>query len=103
MVIVWPLLKDPKIPRTPLCIVTPPPGTERVKLGWDWGRIVWFGLIIHHTKFQLPTMPRSCLKVPGGGWVVVSGGGGGVESKFSVQLRPKLNNKNYINSSLDEK
>ena len=48
----------------------PPPATERVKHGWEWGRIVWFGLIIHHTKFQLPTMPRSGLKVPGG-WVVV--------------------------------
>ena len=39
-------------------------------------------------------MPRSCLKVPGGGWVVEwvgGGGGGGVESKFSVQLIPKLN------------
>ena len=31
-------------------------------------------------------MPRSALKV-----TVVVGGGGGVESKFSVQLRPKLN------------
>ena len=30
-------------------------------------------------------MPRSGLKVPGGG--------GGGESDFSVQLRPKLNNK----------
>ena len=72
--------------RTPFCIgMPPPPATERVKHGWEWGRIVWFGLIIHHTKFQLPTMPRSGLKVPGGWWVVV---GGGVESKFSVQLRP---------------
>ena len=33
-------------------------------------------------------MPRSALKVT----VVVGGGGGGVESKFSVQLSPKLNN-----------
>ncbi len=34
-------------------------------------------------------MLGSGLKVPGGG------GGGGVESKFSVQLRPKLNNKKH--------
>ena len=27
---------------------------------------------------------------------MVVGGGGGVESKFSVQLRPKLNNKNNL-------
>ena len=33
-------------------------------------------------------MPRRCLEVPGG-WVV-GGGGGGVESKFSVQFKPKL-------------
>ena len=69
---------------------TPASRTKRVKLGWEWGRIVWFGLIIHRTKFQLPTMPRSGLKVPGGG------GGGGVESKFSVQLRPKLNKNVYF-------
>ena len=48
----------------------PSPPTERVKHGWEWGRIVWFGLIILHTKFRLPSMPRSGLKVPGG-WVVV--------------------------------
>ena len=47
-----------------------PLANESVKNGRKWGRIVWFGLIIHHTKFQLPTMPRSGLKVPGG-WVVV--------------------------------
>ena len=49
-------------------------------------------MIIPHTKFQRPTMPRSCLKVPGGGWVGgggvggCGGGGDGGESKFSVQL-----------------
>ena len=68
----------------------PPPVSERAKLGWKWGRIVLFGLIILHAKFPLPTMSRSCLKVPGGGWV-----GGGVESKLSVQLRPKLKNIVY--------
>ena len=41
-------------------------------------------------------MPISCLKVPGGGLVVVGGGGGGVELKFTVQLRPKLNNGNSL-------
>ena len=30
---------------------SPPPCTERVKLGWECGRIVWFGLIIPQTKF----------------------------------------------------
>ena len=42
-------------------------------------------------------MPRTGQKVTvgGGGWVV----GGGVESKFSVQLRPKLNNY-YSNAVL---
>ena len=53
------------------------------------GRMVGLSLVILHTKFQLPTRPRCGLKVPGGG-----GGGGGIESKFSVQLRPKLN-KNW--------
>ena len=54
----------------PLYVLSPPPlppSTERVKLCWELGRIVWFGLVIHHAKFQPPTMPRSCLKVPGGG------------------------------------
>ena len=45
-----------------------------------WRRVVGFCLLILPTKFQLPNMPRSGLKVPGGG--------GGVESKFSVQLNP---------------
>ena len=62
----------------------PLPAAETVKHGWEWGRIVWFGLIIHHTKFQLPTMPRSGLKVPGGGWWVVGGGGGGGPLDFIV-------------------
>ena len=66
----------------------PSPLTQRVNLLWEWGRIVGFGFIILPIKFQLLIMPRRGLKVPGG-WVV---GGGGVESKFSVQLRPKLNN-----------
>ena len=82
--------------RTPLFIGLPPPHrTERVKLRLEWGRIVWFGLFIHHTKFQLPSRPIRCLKVPGGGWVL-----GGVESKFSVQLRPKLNNTEFYDRSL---
>ena len=38
-----------------------------------------------HTKSQPPSKPGSGLKVPGGG-------GGGIESKFIVQFRPKLNN-----------
>ena len=50
----------------------PPPATETVKHGWEWGRIVWFGLIIHHTKIPRPTMPRSGLKVPGGCVVVLN-------------------------------
>ena len=37
-------------------------------------------------------MPRGGQKVTVGGWVV-GGGGGGVEPKFDVQLRLKLNNK----------
>ena len=37
-------------------------------------------------KFQLPSLSRSGLKVPGGGGVV---GCGGVEAHFSVQLKPK--------------
>ena len=41
-------------------------------------------------KFQLPTMSRSGLKVPGGG------GGCGLESDFSVQLRPKLNKNKSV-------
>ena len=40
-----------------------------------------------HTKFPPPTMARNSLKVT----VVGGGGGGGVESKFSIQLSPKLN------------
>ena len=52
---------------------SPHPTTGRVKHAWEWGRIVWFGLIIHHIKFELPTTPRSGLKVPGG-WVVGDGG-----------------------------
>ena len=43
-----------------------------------------FSLVILYTKFQLPTRPRSGLKVPGGGGG--GGGGGGIlKSKFSVQ------------------
>ena len=40
-------------------------------------------------KFQLPSLSRSGLKVPGG--VVGCGvvGCGGVEAHFSVQLKPK--------------
>ena len=44
------------------------------------------------------SMHISCQKCCHADWdcnslvVVVGGGGGGVESKFSVQLRPKLNN-----------
>ena len=33
--------------------------------------------------------------------MVVGGGGGGVESKFSVQLRPKLNNVDYFDFAAD--
>ena len=40
-------------------------------------------------KFQLPSLFRSGLKVPGGGVVWCGGGGGVVEVHFSVQLKPK--------------
>ena len=39
-------------------------------------------------------MPRSGLKVPAGG------GGGGLESDFSVQLRPKLNKRCFMSVSM---
>ena len=65
---------------------------------WSFGLCAYFDL---HTKSNLPGMPGTGLKVPGGWWV-----GGGwwwvVESNFSVQLRPKLKNNilvsqvNYI-------
>ena len=41
------------------------------------------------TKFQLPSLSRSGLKVPGGGVVGWGGGGVVVEAHFSVQLKPK--------------
>ena len=42
-------------------------------------------------KFQLPSLSRSGLKVPGGvvgWWGGVGWGGGVVEAHFSVQLKP---------------
>ena len=44
-------------------------------------------------------MPRTGQKVTvgGDGWVV----GGGVESKFSVQLRPKLNNFTFLEDTVE--
>ena len=47
----------------------------------DGGRIDGLSLVI----LQLPTRPRSEVKVPGGG-------GGSLESKFTAQPRPRLNN-----------
>ena len=44
-------------------------------------------LIFVSTKSQPPTLPRSGLKVPGGGWV-----GGGWLRPICVQLWPKPNN-----------
>ena len=44
------------------------------------------GLVSVCAKFQLSSLFRSGLKVPGGG---VGCGGGVVEAHFSVQLKPK--------------
>ena len=40
----------------------PPPPNQRVNLSLDLGRIVWFDLVILHTKFQLPITPESAIK-----------------------------------------
>ena len=45
------------------------------------------GLVSVCAKFQLPSLSKSGLKVPGG--VVVGWWGGVVEAHFSVQLKPK--------------
>ena len=40
----------------------PPNQSQRVNLSLDLGRIVWFDLVILHTKFQLSTSPESAIK-----------------------------------------
>ena len=47
------------------------------------------GLVSVCAKFQLPSLSKSGLKVPGGVVVWWWCGGGVVEAHFSVQLKPK--------------
>ena len=36
-----------------------PPSTQRVKLGWEWVRIDFFGFVIIHIKILIPTILRN--------------------------------------------
>ena len=63
--------------------------------GSEFDKIVGFGVIIHHSKSQPLSIPKSDQKVCGGGC------GSGVEFFFSIQLSHSLSctilEKKYLN------